>query len=369
MKKIRISIYKLKPGMIAAADVYSSTGQLIVLCDTVFTDELIEKLTTYSTPYVTVYEQEEEKPEEQPQEKPQQNAPVSSQTYSERIKSTKEFQHFQEEFSDSLNDVNKSLQHIVTNSKEIDIDSLLTQTTKLLSSESDAVNILDLLSNLKDYDDSTYAHSLNVSIICRVFGQWLKMSNEDLDVLTVCGILHDLGKLLIPPEIIQKPGKLTPEEYEIVKSHPYLGYKHVELTPLDSRIKSSILQHHEKCNGTGYPSGLTSDFINPFAKIIAICDVYDAMTAKRVYREPICPFYVIRMFEEDGYQHFDPQYLIPFMNSIVQTYLHNEVKLNDGEIGEIIFINNHALSRPIVRVGTKFIDLSTTPQLYIEEIL
>ena len=357
MKKIRISVYNTKPGMTIAGDIYSTSGQLLVPSDSVLTEEILDRLYSYSIPFITVYEANAEE------------TVATEDTYSERIKSSPEFKQFQEEFNSALGDVNQSLEHIVTTTNTIDVDKLLDQTTHLLTHSTTTIGVLDMVNNLRTYDDSTYAHSLNVSIICRVFGQWLNLSKADLDVLTVAGTLHDLGKLLIPYEIIKKPGQLTDEEFAIIKKHPYLGYKHVENTALDSRIKSAMLMHHEKCDGSGYPSRLTLHNIEPFARIVAIADVYDAMTAKRVYREGICPFHVIRMFENEGYQNFDVQYLIPFLQGIIQSYINNDVRLTDGSVGTIIFINNHALSRPIVKVNDKFIDLSTIKDLNIEEIL
>ena len=257
----------------------------------------------------------------------------------------------------------------MASSDDIDVDALLHDTTRLLTNSNTTIGVLDLVNNLRSYDDSTYAHSLNVSIICRVFGQWLHLPQEDIDALTVAGSIHDLGKLLMPPEIIKKPDRLTDEEFRIIKTHPYKGYKHVENSNLDNRIKSAILMHHEKCDGSGYPAGLTGPNITPFAKIVAIADVYDAMTANRVYRAAMCPFHVIRMFENEGYLKYDVRYLLPFLEGIVQTYINNRVRLTDGSVGEIIFINKQALSRPIVKIKDRFVDLSTEKDLVIEEIL
>lgn len=359
MKKVRINTSNIKIGMVAANDVVSDSGQLLVPKDTEFTEELLDGLSAYPIPFVYIYEKEI-----------MQDKPVSTEaSYRERIQNSREFQIFQEEFSHSLEDVNQSLQHIVTNSDDIDTDALLKQTTQLLTHNATTIGVLDLVNNLRIYDDSTYAHSLNVSIICRIFGQWLNWKQEDIDALTVAGTLHDLGKLLLPPEIIKKPDRLDEEEFRIIKTHPYRGYKHVEHTDLDPRIKDAILMHHEKNDGSGYPARLKGEAIAPFAKIVAIADVYDAMTADRVYRQGICPFHVIRMFENEGYQKYDARYLLPFLEGIVQTYINNRARLTDGSVGEIVFINKHALSRPIVRVKSTFVDLSVERNLCIEEIL
>lgn len=359
MKKVRINTSNIKAGMVAANDVVSDSGQLLVPKDAEFTDEILEGLSAYPIPFVSIYEKEI-----------MQDKPVPNDaSYRERIQNSKEFQIFQEEFSHSLESVNQNLQHVVTNSEDINTDALLEQTTQLLTHNATTIGVLDLVNNLRIYDDSTYAHSLNVSIICRIFGQWLNWSQEDIDTLTIAGTLHDLGKLLLPPEIIKKPDRLTDEEFRIIRTHPYRGYKHVEHTDLDPRIKDAILMHHEKNDGSGYPARLKGDAIAPFAKIVAIADVYDAMTADRVYRQGICPFHVIRMFENEGYQKYDARYLLPLLESIVHTYINNRARLTDGSVGEIVFINKHALSRPIVRIKSSFVDLSVERNLCIEEIL
>ncbi len=109
--------------------------------------------------------------------------------------------------------------------------------------------------------------------------------------------------------------------------------------------------------------------IDQFAKIIAIADVYDAMTSNRRYRDAICPFDVVENFERDGFLKYDPGYLMIFMERIVQSYLHNIVRLNDGREGEVVMINKLALSRPVIRVGSSFVDLSKEHKLMIEAII
>ena len=127
--------------------------------------------------------------------------------------------------------------------------------------------------------------------------------------------------------------------------------------------------HHERCDGTGYPLKLKGPQIDKFAKAVAIADVYDAMTSARYYRGPLCPFIAISMFEEEGFQRYDSEMIIAFLHNIVNTYLLNTVRLNTGETGEIIFINSTHLSRPTIKVGNDYIDLSKCPGVYIQEII
>ena len=171
---------------------------------------------------------------------------------------------------------------------------------------------------------------------------------------------------------LNKPGSLTDEEFAKIKQHPALGYEILKRQPdLDSRIKKAALMHHERCDGSGYPTGLTEDYIDNFAMIVAIADVYDAMTAARSYRSPLCPFEVISKFEEDGFQKYHTKYILVFLKQIASTYQSNRVILSDGRGCTIVMLNQNALSRPIVQFDDKScLDLSTASRdLYIKAVL
>ena len=132
---------------------------------------------------------------------------------------------------------------------------------------------------------------------------------------------------------------------------------------------SEALQHHERSDGSGYPMGVDEIMIDDFALIIAIADVYDAMTAARKYRAPLCPFQVIREFERDGYQKYKTEYLLTFLRRIATTYQNNRVILSNGEAAKIILLNQNALSSPLVQLNDgSCIDLATSP-LYIQSIV
>ena len=151
--------------------------------------------------------------------------------------------------------------------------------------------------------------------------------------------------------------------------HTIKGYNIIKDKDIDSRIVNTILMHHERCDGSGYPNGLTGNQIDDFAKIVAIADVYDAMTSARIYRGPLCPFEVIELFETEGYQKYDAHYLLTFLDGIVQTYIHNEVRLSNGQKGKIVMLNKNALTKPVIQSGKSFIDLSKHKEISILEIL
>lgn len=162
---------------------------------------------------------------------------------------------------------------------------------------------------------------------------------------------------------------MTDAEYSTIKTHTINGYQILKNRDIDQRIKYTALMHHERCNGSGYPNKFHSSNIDSFAKIVAIADVYDAMTSARVYRSALSPFEAISNFESEGLQKYDPHYIITFLEEIVLSYLGNRVLLSNHLEGEIIMINKQALSKPIVQVGKRFIDLSKEKDLTIVAIL
>jgi len=228
---------------------------------------------------------------------------------------------------------------------------------------------MNMLQCIRSYDDIIYVHCVNVALICSVLGEWLHMDDADRNVLVIAGLLHDIGKIVLPKEVLSKTSKLSDEEYSLVKQHTLKGYDLVKYKDMDERIKLAILQHHERIDGSGYPSGLSNNAISSFAKIIAIADVYDAMTSNRIYRQGICPFDVIETIEKEGYQKYDAQFLLPFLHRVTECYVNAEVKLSDGREGTVILLNNNQLSRPVVKVGEEYINLAENSDLSISALL
>lgn len=356
MNKSILFTFELEPGMITTEDVYTTAGQLLIPVNTLLDDSSIYKLKLYNVATVAVLDSMEE--------------PVlEPATYSERIKSSEEFQAFKEEYLENIDEFQNTINDIVTKNAPLNPSELLEQTASLLDSSSTSIHIFDMLHNMREFDDSTFTHCLNVALICNVFGKWLNMSEDDIDTLTLSGLLHDIGKLTTPEEILTKPGKLTTAEYQIMKDHVKNGYAYLKNQQIDPRIKEACLFHHERCDGSGYPYGLTGSKIPEFARIVAIADVYDAMTAKRVYRGPMCPFTVIKFIEDEGYNKYDPRFLLTFLENVVSSYIHTTVLLSNGKTGEVVFINRQDFSRPMVQCQDEFIDLSKNPDIKIETIL
>lgn len=357
MEPIRIRIDQAETGMVVASDVFTTNNQLIVTKGTVLNERMITRLRFYNIYGLFVEQQRAEA------------TTMKEESYIDALRSTQEFKKFNRTYVNTVNNVRDSFNDVLQGGDSFNIDKLLEDTNRILKEGRNSAHIMEMLHGIRDYDDMTFVHSLNVALICNIIAGWLKLSEEDTRILTLGGLLHDIGKMLIPREILTKTGKLSKEEFEIIRSHAMKGYQVLKDQPIDIRVKYAALMHHERCDGTGYPNGFRSEQIDDFAKIIAIADVYDAMTSNRQYRKAICPFDVVENFEHDGYLKYDPKYLILFMERIVQSYLHNIVRLNDGREGEVIMINKLSLSRPVIRCGNEFIDLSKNHELYIDSII
>lgn len=354
-----VKIKELTPGMIIAEDVYDSAHHLIVPENTEVTEKLIMRLGFYYIKNVLVHDPKQPVIEAEPNE-----------SYSERIKSSADFKKFQASYLTTTDTTKNALNAIVSKAgSQEHVYQLTKSASQLLNSSNTNIHIFDMLHNMREIDDSTYAHSINVALLSAVIGRWMNFSEEEVKVLMTCGMFHDIGKLLIPQEILTKPGKLTEEEYAVMKTHAVKGYELLKDMDLDERVLKAAMAHHERCDGSGYPLKLHSPQINYCAKIVAIADVYDAMTSARVYRSPVCPFKVISIFEQEGFTLYDPVYLLPFLRNVTNTYLHNTVLLSNNMQGEIVMINKHTPSRPVVKCGGETIDLSKNWDLSIEAIL
>ena len=356
----RLIIKKLVPGMVLSDNVYAyNNNQLVLPKGTVLDNQAITKLSFYSVLNVLV----EDPPEEllPPED--------DNDSYASRLRQTKEFQEFKADFESCATKFKSGIEELINDKENFDINSIITPIYDLVIKSNTSSNLFDMLHSLRTYDDATYVHCVSVAMICNIMGQWLKMGEEDTLVLTECGLLHDIGKMLIPNEIITKPSDLTTDEYEIVQTHPAQGYMILTDLNVSDHVKNAALMHHERCDGSGYPNGLKGPQIDFYAKCVAIADVYDAMTSARVYRDPLCPFMAIELFESEGLQRYDTNAIMTFLQNIVNTYLLNKVRLNDGREGEIIYINRDHLSRPTIKIGNEYLDLADHPELFIAQIV
>lgn len=235
--------------------------------------------------------------------------------------------------------------------KELDVDGARDVAKeivdKILRSESVSLDMIDL----RSFDDYTYYHSVNVAVLATIVGMGMGYSVDDLKALCMAGMFHDIGKQSIPPEILNKPGSLTAEEFEVIKQHPQKSYDFLsDKWETTSNIKMGVLCHHENEDGTGYPLGITGDRIHPFAKILHVVDVYDALSSKRPYKKAYARSEALEYLMGGSMSMFSAEVINVFMRYVPIYPKGMGVILSDGREG-IICGNNKASSlRPRVRI-------------------
>ena len=357
-----ISTSQLVAGMILAEDVATQKMNKLLDKGTVLTNKDIAKLLFYSVPSVII------KDESVP-EVPSIVPVTEGLTSSERLKQSKAFIEFKQDFEACASKFQQDIDDIVKNHAPLDVEKMLSPIYALLKKGKNTNEVFEILSNLRHYDDATYTHCINVALASNILAQWLRWDEHEIEIATLSGLFHDIGKLAIPDEIIRKPGPLDAEELKIMRTHPQKGYEVLKDLDISTHVKNAALMHHERCDGSGYPLAITAPQIDRYAKLVSIIDVYDAMTSARYYREALCPFIAISMFEDEGFKRYDAEMILCFLENIVNTYLLDTVRLNTGEVGEIVFINRTNLSKPTIKVGDDYIDLSKLNGVYIQELV
>lgn len=384
----RILTSRATQNMIVADDVYTSDDKLVIPEGTVLTEDIIDSLKEYGVFAIRIKvdddgnnaaaENEKVMPDgdevlkEQRQEI-KNSAEQEHESFLKQVKESKEFEVFHSAFVDSVDNLKNVFSKVVMHNEQIDGESILSDVENVVSKGRNSIHILDMLQCMRGYDDVTYVHSVNVALLSNMIGRivYQDISDEELKVLTLAGLLHDIGKMMVPDNIIQKKGRLTLPEYNLVKTHVLFGNNILKgIDNLDPRIAEVAMRHHERCDGTGYPGGYKREQIEPFARIVAIADTYDAMTSDRAYRAAICPFDVIEMFEREGIVKYDVAFLLPFLEKAVQAYMNTDVRLSTNQIGKVIMINKNEFSKPVVQVGDEFYDLSKeTNDIVIDNVL
>lgn len=255
--------------------------------------------------------------------------------------------------------------------KDINIDECMYLSSTIAKLLENVDCIYTNVNTLAKYDVGTYMHSVNVATYAGIMGMTLGMSYEKIKNLIATGLMHDIGKSNIDKAIIDKPGKLTKDEYEIIKNHARYGYemlKNVELVP--SVVRVSILQHHENYDGTGYPNQLMDNDIYEFAKIIHICDVYEAMISKRSYKDTINPADVIEYIMANSGTLFNPGLVRIFLKTLIPYPEGVLVILSNGEKAIVSKINKNFPTRPEIRLfNGENIDLTKRLDITIKNII
>lgn len=207
------------------------------------------------------------------------------------------------------------------------------------------------LCKLRNTDNYTYSHSVNVSVLAIMFARHMSFPHNVQHAVGMAGIFHDLGKALVPLELINAPRQLTDEEFNILRKHPRLGYEHVKKTPgFTQDILLGIYDHHERFNGSGYPRGISGDTISLTGRILAMADVYDALSSRRPYKEAMLPHKVLGIMYQMRDEDFYPGFMENFIRMLGIYPVGSVVQLESGDIGVVSSANINKPTKPKVLI-------------------
>lgn len=230
----------------------------------------------------------------------------------------------------------------------------------------DPVAILSCINFPRPMDEGLQRHSLNVALLNGMQAEWLDLPADDVNTLVLAGLLHDIGKTMIPEEILNAPRRLTDEELAIMRSHPLYSDELLK-GKFDDHVRLAARHHHEKLTGTGYPDGIAGDDIGFCARITAISDIYDAMVSARSYKGARLPLDVFDMLYQEEFDGLDRSLVITFLKNMRERYTNRQVVMSNGRRGEILYIPLNDADHPIIRQDDDI--RQTDEEWYCKEIL
>lgn len=329
VKRRYISSRMLQEGMVIDQSILDSTGRILVARKTVLDDYIINSLRKLNITGVYIREGEEEQEVETKNISPATLKTIEREMKNDRVKVT---------LSESVKErVATGMQFMFNNPKDAEMmnaaNSISGELMKAIS-QNDAIAVD--ISALKVSDEYTFKHSVDVASIAMIMAKQCNMSDKSVYQIGLAGLLHDLGKSEIPNEILNKPGRLTDEEFAVIKKHPIYGYNLIkDKTELSPEILLGVLQHHEKINGKGYPMGVTDNKLTPFARLLSIADIYDALVTERPYKKGFTPRDSVEMIMAMTGE-LDIKFIKVFMESVILYPVDSYVKLSNGELGKVV---------------------------------
>lgn len=316
----------LRPGMILGKSIYSQDGAVLLAKDVSLTKEYIDniKKLVINGAYI--------------EDNISENIVIENVISDElRVKAVKSIR----QIYNNPNSITKNIDTVENVAKNM--------INELMRNKSIMINMIDI----KTFDDFMFSHSVSVAVLSAVIGIAMNLDEGKLEKLVASAMLHDIGKVFIPKEIMHKTGELTKEEYEIIKSHPEDGYRYIKTHHSNSIAVTSyvgILQHHEHFDGTGYPDRKKGEKISQFGRIICLCDAYDNLISERPDRPAYIPSDAIEYIMAHNGSIFDPRLVKVFLRKVAPYPVGTVVKLSNGKMAIVMENNEECSTRPIVRL-------------------
>ncbi|MCR8658462.1 HD-GYP domain-containing protein [Paenibacillus endoradicis] len=355
---VSIKINQLKMGDKLIEDVLTPLGSTLFAKDRVISDRDLDILTAFMVTKVQIAASMTEEPikkEEIVEAKAGAKviAPVSP---------------FIKEY-DKMVEMLRNVPHLILANQPIPLMDIRQQLEKIFNhiSEYNLITFAPAYINNIDY---VMHKSVLTSLTSYLLAQWVGFPQKDWMQIALAGLLMDIGNARIDGSILSKPGKLTDSEKIDMKKHTLIGYQILRnITALNEGVKLAALQHHERVDGSGYPNGFDGTKLHPYSKIVAVADIYHAMTLNKVYRKPLSPYLVMEQIQSDAFGKLDPVYVRIFIEKVTKFNTGTKVKLSDNRIGEIVFFERDYPTRPWVSINNVIVNLTIERNLYITEVL
>lgn len=346
-KTVVVSFNKLEEGMILAKDV-EQNGRILLKKDITINKQIIKRIKRLLfIGDVVIYDKKGQKDVVKKKETDK----IEEEFKELALKLPKIFRQLMNENGLAMNEIREFSQKVQS---ELKPSSLVIKNVVLYGSGTDTI----------------YRHGVNVAALSALLGKWLGFDKTKLNLLVYSAILHDFGKIKIDREVLDKEATLTSNELKLIKTHAQIGYKFIKGIPfIDKSVSYGVLMHHERIDGSGYPLGLKGEEIHPFAKIIAIADVFDAINSDRIYKKKKLPFEALQIVKNESLGKLDYEYAKVFLEHIIGYYIGEEVLLNTNEKCKIIQMNVNDIEKPFILKDDEFMDLTKERGLYIKEML
>ena len=265
-------------------------------------------------------------------------------------------------------------QAAITGKLNMDILQPVMASGRLRELYKEGATAVSMIYTMNQEGDYNLHHCVHLAILSGLMAKWMGLSGIDRQNLVLAGLFLDIGKQFIEKELLEKKGRLTEEEFDILKNHVVDSFKVLECSDLSGRtdLMNGIIQHHERCDGSGYPSGLDGDRISTYGKVLAVLDSYDAMASSRTYAEKRSPFEVFKILYADVLDgKLDSEYAVLFMRKLNAALNGCWLRLSDGSAGRIVYIDqSRVTAMPVVQlVDGGFIDLNTVKDITVVEIM
>lgn len=260
----------------------------------------------------------------------------------------------------------------VSSLAESNYDDSLLAANYIVENLMDNIELLPDMASLCSYDNYTFTHSLNVAVNAALIAIEMKLCERRIKEVAAAGLLHDIGKTIIPQNLLNKKGALTPDEWALMKKHPRIGYEMLSgKNNIPSVVKNAVLFHHENHDGSGYPDGRKGESIHLYARILHVADVWDALITKRSYKDACCPTEAIAYIWEMSGRMFHPACVDAFRRAIYPYAPGVSVHLSDGTKGIVVKNQKNYPDRPdvIIEKTNRYISLKNHPEISITALL